>query len=64
MTIHQTTLDNTFDEWRANTNATDSAVGDITLLTTADTSSIVAAVNEVKATAADDSFLNALLFGG
>ena len=64
MALHPTTIDNTFDEWRINTNATDTAVGDTATLNTTNKSSIVAAVNEVKAVAADDAFISALLFGG
>ena len=64
MATHQTLPSNSFEQWRQNTNATDIAVGDLDTLTTANKSSVIAAVNEVKATAADDAFLNALLFGG
>jgi hypothetical protein len=49
MALHQTSIDQTFDIWRQNTNASDVAVGDVALLTTTDKTSIVAGVNEIKA---------------
>ena len=42
----------------------DTMVGSLASLNTVTKTNIVAALNEAKATAADDAFINALLFGG
>lgn len=64
MALHQVTLTDSFEQWRIKTNAIDTAVGDLSTLTTTNKTSTAAAINEVKAAAADDAFLSALLFGG
>jgi hypothetical protein len=64
MALNQTTLDDTFDVWRTNTNLTSTSVGDLTQLNTVTQLNLVDAINETKANASDEAFINALLFGG
>jgi len=64
MALHQVTLSDSFEQWRVKTNAIDNAVGDLATLNTVNKTSLVAAINESKVTAADDAFISALLFGG
>ena len=51
MSIVTVNLVDTFDEWRIKTNSLGTETGDLTGLSTTDTSSIVAAINEVDANA-------------
>jgi hypothetical protein len=55
-----TTLDNTLDEFRTNSNIVSANVGDPAALTTTDKSSAVAAINELKSTAATSGDVLAL----
>lgn len=64
MALHQVSLSDSFEQWRVKTNAIDNAVGDTSTLNTTNKTSLVAAINEAKATASDDAFISALLFGG
>jgi len=58
MALNPTTTNNTFDEWRLNTNATDVATGDVVLLTTVVKTSVVAATNELVTTRGDLALLD------
>ena len=58
MALHQTLPSNSFEQWRQNTNAADIAVGDLATLTTANKSSIIAAINEIDAVDGNLASLN------
>ena len=55
MAVTVTNLSDSFEDWRVNLNLSHSQQGDLTILTTTDKTSIVAALNEVAASGLSDN---------
>lgn len=63
MAIVTTGLDDTFDQWRQNTNTTANSTGDLTLLSTTDKTNVVAAINETAVNGNSFSVAMAIALG-
>lgn len=58
MSVINVSLEDTFEQWRVKTNLLGTTIGDVSLLDTTATSSLVDALNEVRSTNVVDGLLN------